>query len=99
MTRFEIVVKGDHKTWGFSFEADSKYLPDWIKDGLNVAEIVETIPYEDRPIRTLNQLLDRTEPYLFHSSEMIDTAGMPISAGWWMSAEALSDYERFECNN
>lgn len=37
-------VKGKNKTWSFNFYGDTKYLNDWREDGLNINEVVNTIP-------------------------------------------------------
>ena len=39
-----ITVKGKNKTWGFNFYGDPKYLADWRADGLQVDEVVGSIP-------------------------------------------------------
>ncbi len=39
-----ITVKGKEKTWCFNFPGDPKYLPEWEADGLEVYEVVNTIP-------------------------------------------------------
>lgn len=39
-----ITVKGNQKTWSFNFYADPKYLKEWREDGLEIDEIVNTIP-------------------------------------------------------
>ena len=40
----EITVHGKHKTWVFQFYADPKYVPGWRADGLEVGEVLNTIP-------------------------------------------------------
>lgn len=40
----QIVVRGKHKTWGFNFPADPKCLAEWEADGLEVYEVLNTIP-------------------------------------------------------
>ena len=39
-----ITVKGKQKTWAFSFEGDPAHLADWEADGLEVCEVLNTIP-------------------------------------------------------
>jgi hypothetical protein len=39
-----ITVRGKHKTWCFNFRADPKYLAEWEEDGLEVYEVLNTIP-------------------------------------------------------
>ena len=41
---FSIEVQGREHTWSFPFEADSRYLQDWLDDGLDVALVANTIP-------------------------------------------------------
>jgi hypothetical protein len=43
-TACRIVVKGKHHTWAFNFPADAKHLPEWEADGLEVYEVLNTIP-------------------------------------------------------
>lgn len=40
-----ITVKGRHKTWAFTFQGDPKHIAEWQADGLNVAEVYNTVPY------------------------------------------------------
>lgn len=39
-----VTVHGKEKTWGFNFYGDTKYLDEWRSDGLEVVEILNTIP-------------------------------------------------------
>lgn len=39
-----ITVKGREKTWAFNFKADKKHLADWEADGLEVYEVLNSIP-------------------------------------------------------
>lgn len=39
-----ITVRGKHKTWCFNFKGDPKYLAEWEADGLEVYELLNTIP-------------------------------------------------------
>jgi len=39
-----VEVRGANKTWSFSFYGDPKYINEWRDDGLEVNEIVNTIP-------------------------------------------------------
>jgi hypothetical protein len=39
-----VEVKGKHSRWGFEFYGDPAYLEEWRADGLEVYEIVNTIP-------------------------------------------------------
>ena len=40
----QIVVKGKRHTWCFNFKADPKRLAEWEEDGLEVYEVMNTIP-------------------------------------------------------
>ena len=40
----QIVVRGKSKTWAFNFRADPKHLTEWEEDGLEVYEVLNTIP-------------------------------------------------------
>lgn len=42
--KLSIEVKGNCKTWSFSFYGDTKYLDEWREDGLKIDEVVNTIP-------------------------------------------------------
>lgn len=42
--RLSITVKGREKTWGFTFDHDPKYLAEWRADGLEIDEVLNTIP-------------------------------------------------------
>ena len=39
-----ITVRGKHKTWAFNFTGDPKHMADWEADGLEVYEVMNTIP-------------------------------------------------------
>jgi len=39
-----VTVKGERRKWGFNFYGDPKYLDEWRADGLDVVEIVNSIP-------------------------------------------------------
>jgi hypothetical protein len=39
-----ITVHGRAHTWAFTFKGDPKHIPDWQADGLEVAEVCNTIP-------------------------------------------------------
>jgi hypothetical protein len=39
-----ITVRGREKTWAFNFKGDPKYLEEWEADGLEVYEVLNTIP-------------------------------------------------------
>ena len=39
-----VTVRGKRKTWCFDFYGDPKYLDEWRADGLEVSEVVNTIP-------------------------------------------------------
>lgn len=39
-----ITVKGDQHEWSFRFYGDPQHLPDWEQDGLEIAEVVNTVP-------------------------------------------------------
>ena len=39
-----ITVKGKRATYSFRFKGDPRYLDEWRKDGLDIDEIVNTIP-------------------------------------------------------
>ena len=40
----EVQVCGKNCKWGFQFTGDTKYLPEWRADGLEINEIVNIIP-------------------------------------------------------
>jgi hypothetical protein len=39
-----LTVRGSEKVWSFEFYGDPKYLEDWREDGLEVNQIVNTVP-------------------------------------------------------
>lgn len=39
-----LVVKGKHETWSFGVFVDPKYLDQWREDGLEIDEIINTVP-------------------------------------------------------
>ena len=39
-----VTVKGNEKKYCFNFYGDPKYIPEWEADGLEVVEILNTIP-------------------------------------------------------
>ena len=39
-----VEVKGAEKNWSFDFHGDPKHLEEWREDGLEINEIVNTIP-------------------------------------------------------
>lgn len=39
-----VTVRGKDKTWGFSFYGDPRHMVDWEADGLEVHEVINTIP-------------------------------------------------------
>jgi hypothetical protein len=39
-----VEVKGKTKLWSFEFYGDPKYLDEWREDGLEVNEIIYTVP-------------------------------------------------------
>ena len=39
-----IQVKGQNKTWSFNFYGDPKYLDEWREDGLEIDEVINSIP-------------------------------------------------------
>lgn len=41
---YSISVRGKTKNWSFDFYADPKYVKDWRNDGLQVDEVVNSIP-------------------------------------------------------
>ncbi|GAB2471774.1 hypothetical protein GCM10027082_24070 [Comamonas humi] len=43
-TTISIVVKGKTKTYDFHFKGDPKYIPEWEEQGLEVAEVLNSIP-------------------------------------------------------
>ncbi len=46
------------------------------------------------------RLMEKTEPYCFHSGEFIDElTGVTIKAGWWSSELAIEDMEGMEWMN
>ena len=44
MKRMSVVVRGDRKTWGFTFLGDPAHLQEWRADGLDVCVIENSIP-------------------------------------------------------
>lgn len=39
-----IEVKGKTKEWSFSFYGNPKYLDEWRKDGLEINEVINSVP-------------------------------------------------------
>jgi len=39
-----IVVRGNKKLWSFHVYADTKYIHDWVADGIVIAEVENVIP-------------------------------------------------------
>lgn len=39
-----ITVRGKDKTWGFEFYGYPRYLDEWRADGLDIVEVVNTVP-------------------------------------------------------
>lgn len=39
-----LTIRGKDKTWGFTINVDPKYLPEWRADGLEIDEIVNSVP-------------------------------------------------------
>lgn len=39
-----INLKGKRRSWGFNFYGDPKYLAEWRADGLDITEIVNSVP-------------------------------------------------------
>lgn len=42
--RLSITVQGQRKTWSFCFDGDLRHLDEWRADGLEIDEVVNTIP-------------------------------------------------------
>ena len=42
--KLQITVRGREKQWGFMFDGDTRHLADWRADGLEIDEIINTIP-------------------------------------------------------
>ena len=42
--RYAIIVKGNQHTWSFSVWAEPEHVDDWREDGLEVDEIINTVP-------------------------------------------------------
>ena len=42
--RFLIITWGKEKAWSFMFMGDDRHLDDWLEDGLEVYEVVNTVP-------------------------------------------------------
>ena len=42
--KLQITVRGREKRWGFMFDGDTRHLADWRADGLEIDEIINTIP-------------------------------------------------------
>ena len=41
---YSLAIRGRKKSWGFRIEADPRHVEDWRADGLELSEIVNTIP-------------------------------------------------------
>jgi hypothetical protein len=41
---YAITIRGNEKIWGIPVILDEKYLKDWEEDGIDICEIVHTIP-------------------------------------------------------
>ena len=44
MKLLSIEVKGKTKVWSFKFYADPKYIEQWREEGLEINEVINTIP-------------------------------------------------------
>lgn len=44
MKRYALTVRGSRKTWSFTLNADLAHVEDWRADGLEVDELVYSIP-------------------------------------------------------
>ena len=40
----QITVRGKRHTWAFEFYGDPQFIEDWRADGLDVCEVVNTVP-------------------------------------------------------
>lgn len=40
----QIVVKGRTKTYAFNFVGDPKHIPEWQSQGLDIEEVLNTVP-------------------------------------------------------
>lgn len=43
-TKLSITIQGKNKKWSFTFEGDPRHLDEWREDGLDVEEVLNTIP-------------------------------------------------------
>jgi hypothetical protein len=39
-----VTVKGKRHTWAFNFKGDPQYIAEWTADGLEVVEVVNSVP-------------------------------------------------------
>lgn len=44
MKRYSVHIKGREKLWALTFMAEPKHAEDWRKDGLEVYEMLNTVP-------------------------------------------------------
>lgn len=44
MKRYSVHVKGREKLWAFTFRAEPEHVEDWRRDGLEVYEVLNTVP-------------------------------------------------------
>jgi hypothetical protein len=42
--RYSIEIQGIEKRWAFDITAEPRHVADWRRDGLNVAELENTVP-------------------------------------------------------
>jgi hypothetical protein len=42
--RYSLTVRGERSVWSFTIEAEPEHVEDWRRDGLEVDELLNTIP-------------------------------------------------------
>lgn len=42
--RYSLTVRGDQKAWSFTLDAELEHVADWRADGLEVDEVLNTVP-------------------------------------------------------
>ena len=42
--RYSLIIQGHQRRWGFEVLADPEHLNDWLEDGIEIEEIVNTYP-------------------------------------------------------
>lgn len=42
--QLSITVRGANHVWSFTFIGDTKHIPTWIEDGLDIVELINRVP-------------------------------------------------------